>query len=126
MSVSSGLLLFAHGARDANWARPFDAVAERVRGARPALAVELAYLEFMPPTLEDAAERLVAAGCTSVSVLPLFLGAGGHVRRDLPLLLDTMRQRHPAVEWTLHSAVGELDSVIDAMAQAAIALIPSA
>jgi sirohydrochlorin cobaltochelatase len=27
----TGILLFAHGARDPNWALPFEAVAERLR-----------------------------------------------------------------------------------------------
>ena len=41
----TGLLLFAHGARDPNWARPFQAVADRVRAARPGVPVELAFLD---------------------------------------------------------------------------------
>ena len=32
----TGLLMFAHGARDARWAAPFDEVVARVRAARPA------------------------------------------------------------------------------------------
>ncbi|MDB5820444.1 MAG: cobalamin biosynthesis protein CbiX [Rhizobacter sp.] len=119
----SGLLLFAHGARDPRWAVPFEAVAQRVRAARPGMPVELAFLEFMAPTLEEAAVRLVDAGCTFVSVLPLFLGAGGHVRRDLPELLDRMRTRYAGVSWQMHTAVGELDSVIAAMADVAIGLM---
>jgi sirohydrochlorin cobaltochelatase len=61
-----------------------------------------------------------------VQVLPLFLGAGGHVRRDLPLLVDAMRAAHPAVSFTLHGAVGELDSVADAMADAAARTLDAA
>jgi sirohydrochlorin cobaltochelatase len=121
-----GLILFAHGARDPRWATPFEAVAERVRAARPGAAVRLAYLEFMAPTLVEAGAELAAAGCRSVQVLPMFLGAGGHVRRDLPLLLDALRAAHPAVTFTLHGAVGELDSVADAMAEAAARTLDSA
>jgi sirohydrochlorin cobaltochelatase len=115
-----GLILFAHGARDPRWAAPFEAVAQRVRAARPGAAVRLAYLEFMTPTLGEAGAELAAAGCRSVQVLPMFLGAGGHVRRDLPLLVDALRAAHPAVCFTLHGAVGELDTVADAMAAAAV------
>jgi sirohydrochlorin cobaltochelatase len=88
--------------------------------------VRLAYLEFMVPTLTEAGAELAAAGCRSVQVLPLFLGAGGHVRRDLPLLVDAMRAAHPAVSFTLHGAVGELDSVADAMAEAAARTLDAA
>jgi sirohydrochlorin cobaltochelatase len=120
-----GLMLFAHGARDPRWAQPFEAVALRVRAARPDTPVALAFLEFMTPTLEEAAATLVEAGCTEVSVLPLFLGAGGHVRKDLPELLDRMRARYTGVSWQLHPAIGEMDSVIGAMADAAVQLSTS-
>ncbi len=120
-----GLLLFAHGARDPEWARPFEAVAQSVRAQRPGTPVELAYLEFMEPTVAQAAARLVAAGCTRVDVLPLFLGAGGHVRKDLPRLLQDMCAAHPGVCFELRPAVGELPEVIQAMAGAALALLPN-
>jgi sirohydrochlorin cobaltochelatase len=66
---------------------------------------------------------LAAAGCQRVEVLPLFLGAGGHVRRDLPLLLEGLRARHAGMRWTLHPAVGETAALIDAMAGLAAATL---
>jgi sirohydrochlorin cobaltochelatase len=120
--MKRGLLLFAHGARDPNWAAPFEAVADIVRHGRDDLAVELAFLEFMTPDLVGAGDRLAASGCKQVAVVPLFLGAGGHVRRDLPALLADLSQRHPEVAWQLTPAIGEIDSVVQAMAQAAMSL----
>jgi sirohydrochlorin cobaltochelatase len=120
--MQRGLMLFAHGARDPRWAQPFEAVARSVRERAPALVVQLAYLEFMAPGLVDAGHALAEAGCTRVDVVPLFLGAGGHVRKDLPLLLAELAALHPQVTWQLRTAIGEVDSVIDAMAQAALAL----
>jgi sirohydrochlorin cobaltochelatase len=111
-----GLLLFGHGARDAAWADPFRAVADCVRAQRPQVPVELAFLELMQPALPEAAAALVARGCRQVSVVPLFLGTGGHVRRDLPRLVDELRARHPEVLWSLRAAVGEHPAVIEAMA----------
>jgi len=116
MTAMNGLLLFAHGARDPAWARPFDAIAERLRAARPGVPLALAYLEFMSPGIEDAAETLAAAGCTRVQVLPLFLGTGGHVRRGVPPLLARLRERHPAVAWCLHEPLGEHAAVLQAIA----------
>jgi sirohydrochlorin cobaltochelatase len=117
------LLLFAHGARDPRWAQPFEAVAAHVRVARPGTPVRLAYLEFMTPGLVEAGADLVAQGCQRVEVMPLFLGAGGHVRKDLPVLMDALRLAHPSVRFSLHAAVGEIDSVVQAMAAAALATL---
>lgn len=118
--MKRGLLLFAHGARDPRWALPFEDVARRVAEREPAAAVQLAFLEFMTPTLREAGEALVASGCTRVDVVPLFLGAGGHVRKDLPALLAELSAEHPTVQWRLQRAIGEIDSVIEAMASAAV------
>ena len=118
--MKRGLLLFAHGARDPNWALPFNDVARRIREREATLAVELAFLEFMQPDLPTAGAHLAALGCERVDVVPLFLGAGGHVRKDLPALLQTLNAAHPTVQWQLRPAIGEIDSVIAAMADAAL------
>ncbi|HKX40721.1 MAG TPA: CbiX/SirB N-terminal domain-containing protein [Burkholderiaceae bacterium] len=114
-----GILLFAHGARDPRWAAPFEAVAARVREHDAAREVRLAYLELMAPSIADAGRELALSGCDRVDIVPLFLGAGGHVRQDLPTLVRDLEQAHPLVQWRLHPAIGELQSVIAAMADAA-------
>lgn len=119
--MKTGLLLFAHGARDPNWSLPFQAVLESVRRRAPEVSVALSYLEFMSPNLIDAGRALAAAGCTQIDVVPLFLGTGGHVRRDLPLLLDQLRKAHPETTWTLRASIGEAPGVIEAIADASLA-----
>lgn len=118
--MTEGVLLFAHGARDPRWATPFESVARRVGELVPERHVQLAFLEFMTPTLLDAGRALAAAGCTRVDVVPLFLGAGGHVRKDLPELLATLSGEHPTVDWRLKQTIGENPAVIAAMAAAAV------
>lgn len=123
--TSRGILLFAHGARDPNWARPFEAAADRLR-ERLAIGadtqVRLAFLEFMSPTLREAGTALAQAGCQQVTVVPLFLGAGGHVRKDLPLLMSELAEQYPHVQWRLSRAVGETDLLIQALADSAWSL----
>ncbi len=118
--MSIGILLFAHGARDPRWALPFESVASRVREQAPNAQVSLSFLEFMTPNLTDAGAELAKSGCTCVTVVPLFLGSGGHVRKDLPVLMAQLKQLHPQVQWTLQQTVGETQAVIDAMAAAAL------
>ena len=118
--MTRALVLFAHGARDPRWAAPFEAVAVRARAAAPGLPVALAYLELMAPSLGEAVAQQVAAGATEVDVVPLFLGTGGHLRNDLPPLVDAVRAAHPGVAVRLHAAIGEDAAVVDAMARASL------
>ena len=120
--TSRGLVLLAHGARDPSWAAPFEAVAQRVRLKSPETAVRLAFLELMPPDLEAAGRELAGLGCTRVDIVPLFLGTGGHVRRDVPAQVGRLRAAHAGVAWTLHDAVGETAHVIAALADSALDL----
>lgn len=114
--MPAGLILFAHGARDARWAEPFERLRERVARALPEVEVVLAYLEIMSPDLPTAAAGLCTAGCRAITLVPVFLGQGGHVRHDLPLLLESAAARHPECEFRLAGAAGEDDAVLDAMA----------
>jgi len=77
----------------------------------------------MTPDLPEAGARLALQLCTDVAVVPLFLGAGGHVRKDLPALLSRLAEQHPGVRWWLQPAIGEVDTVVAAMAQASLSLL---
>lgn len=114
--MKTGLVLFGHGSREPRWAEPFERLAARVRARAPAVEVRLAFLELVAPDLQAAAGELVAGGASSIGIVPIFLGEGGHVRRDLPSLVESLRRRHPGVDFRVAAAVGEDDAVIDALA----------
>ena len=113
--MSTGLILFAHGARDAHWREPFDRLHTLVAQRHPG-PVAVAFLELMSPDLTQAATQLAEAGATQLTVVPLFLGTGGHLRRDLPVLLATA-QAAAGVPMTAVSAVGDDDYVLASMAE---------
>lgn len=110
------LILFAHGSRDPEWAAPFRAVQRTVAEKKPELAVELAFLEIMKPSLPEAIDRLAASGSTHFTVAPLFMAQGAHVKRDLAALLDQVKERHPALKLVLLPPAGEVDQVAEAIA----------
>jgi sirohydrochlorin cobaltochelatase len=108
VTPTSGLVLFAHGARDPEWAEPFRAIAARVTATRPDLAVKLAFLEFQPPALSEAISELVDAGHRQIRIAPLFMAQGGPLKNDVPKLLDGIRARHPALQLELLPAIGDV------------------
>ena len=115
--MNRALILFAHGARDPEWARPLQRLADAVRAMAPGTPVLTAFLELMEPGLADAARQAIQDGAAQLVVVPVFLAQGGHVRRDVPRILDGIRAQYPGVEIELRPAVGEAQVVIDAMAQ---------
>jgi sirohydrochlorin cobaltochelatase len=122
--IQRALVLFAHGARAASWAAPFQRLRELTARQRPDVAVSLAFLELMTPSLPDEVDLLVARGVREVTVVPVFLGQGGHLLRDLPQLLERLRAAHPEVRFTSVPAVGEDPDVLAAMAAYCVKALP--
>jgi sirohydrochlorin cobaltochelatase len=119
--MKPGLVLFAHGARDARWAEPFERLQQRVRSLAPGAEVRLCYLELMQPDLDAAIAELVALDVDSIRVVPVFLGQGGHVRRDLPGLIAAVQARFAGTPISCASPAGEDDAVLDALARYCVA-----
>ena len=114
--MKRAMILFAHGARAASWAAPFERLRELVAARQPGVDVSLAFLELMSPRLPERAAELVAQGVTELTVVPVFLGQGGHVLRDLPLMIDQLRAEHPSLAVTVAEAAGENAAVLNAIA----------
>jgi sirohydrochlorin cobaltochelatase len=110
--LKHGIVLVAHGSRDPQWSRPFERLAAALETKLPAVAVALSYLEH-GPSIEEAFAALLAKGVGSIRVVPLFLGAGGHVKEDIPRLVAAAS---PAVPVTIDPPIGEQGQVLDAIA----------
>ena len=121
---NSALVLFAHGARDAEWSEPFRAVQRAVARRRPDLTVELAFLEIMKPTLSECVAQLAGAGHNTIFIAPLFLAPGGHLKRDLPRLVADLGARHPASEITVLPAIGEVEELVSAISEWLVRVAP--
>lgn len=115
--IQRALVLFAHGARDPRWAEPFQRLQNIIQAQKPDVQVSLAFLELMSPCLPELVKQIVDAGCRDVTVVPVFFGQGGHVLRDLPVLIAQLTAEHPTVRIHAASAVGEDAEVLNAIAR---------
>lgn len=110
--MSVGIILFAHGARDPAWAKPLLRL-QRMLGERmPGAMVEPAYLEHMAPSLEAAADDLIARGATELSIVPVFIANGGHLKDDLPPRVAAIGAKHPGIEMRVAPPIGEIDTIL--------------
>ncbi|MFD3677705.1 sirohydrochlorin chelatase [Streptomyces sp. NPDC058613] len=151
------LVAVAHGSRDPRAPRAVEALLERVRELRPRLDVRLGHLELNPPLLADTLRAASERACRQASdgasggavLVPLLLGRGYHVKRDLPaaaaraprlrvrvaaplgphpLLVEALRDRLREAGWTPGTAVvlaaaGSRDPDAAADTRAAAALL---
>jgi sirohydrochlorin ferrochelatase len=95
--VSVGLVLFAHGSSVASANAAVESVAEATASAG-GFPVQVGFLEPVRPSLDEAVEALIARGVSRVLVVPYFLTLGLHLQRDLPVIVERVASRHPAIE----------------------------
>jgi sirohydrochlorin cobaltochelatase len=118
-ALMKAIVLFAHGSRDPLWHLPMVAVKERIAHSHPDALVACAYLELSTPDLATAVASFSSQGVTDIRVVPMFLGVGKHVRHDLPLMMDELKNQYPDIHFECMQAVGEHPELLDLLAKIA-------
>jgi len=122
--MSRGLILFAHGSRDPAWGASLHALARELGAQDPTLAVRCAFLELQTPDLGSVVAEL-APQVQRLWVCPVFWAANGHVRRDLPALLDKARHAHPGLQLELLPALSDLPGLLPFLAATLAKMVQS-
>lgn len=120
-SLKSALVLFAHGSRDPNWAEPFKAIQALIRAKAPDTPVELAFLELMQPGIQQCLIDLANRSVKRISIVPIFLAAGRHLREDLPALIAPIQKQFPDLVINVTAPIGDIPEFQAAIAKLALA-----
>ena len=117
-------VFLAHGSSDPAWREPIEAIARRAQELAPHDIIRCAYLERMAPNLPQCVAQLVAQGATSITVAPLFLGAGKHAREDVSHLTLQLKTDFPAVQFGVQPFLGENAAFVDLVARLCLSETP--
>ena len=113
--MQTALLLIAHGSRQPDANDDLHHVVEGLVRCGHAI-VEASFLELAEPDIEEGGARCVARGAGRVVLLPYFLSAGVHVRRDLTAARDRLATRFPGVEFRLAEPLGRHPLLLEVVA----------
>jgi sirohydrochlorin cobaltochelatase len=112
--MNSAILFVGHGSRDPEGTEEFTRLVDLYRQSTPDQIVELGFLEFARPVIEEGIARCVDRGARTITVLPGMLMAAGHAKNDIPSEIHEARRRYPDVVFHygrhlhLHSKILEL------------------
>jgi sirohydrochlorin cobaltochelatase len=120
MSSNSAIILFAHGARDPQWAQPFEKIRALMQTQLPDTEITLAFLELMQPGLADTIKNLAQKKYAQITLIPLFMAQGGHLKKDLPLMLNDIRNDNPDVKISVTPPIGESEDILSLIAKWAV------
>lgn len=114
MTTNTPVVLAGHGSRR-------DASNDQVRAVAAALEARLdervapAFIELAEPHIHDRIADL-AQDAESITVVPLALFAAGHVKDEVPLVVQYARQRFPDVEFAYGSNLGVRPELVEIVA----------
>ncbi len=94
----TGVMVCGHGSRDAGAVGEFQAVARGIEQRLPHYDVESGFLEFATPVIRDGLDALRGRGVKKILAIPGMLFAAGHVKNDVPSVLNTYAAQHPDIE----------------------------
>jgi sirohydrochlorin ferrochelatase len=114
--MRTALLLIAHGSREAGANEDLYYVAAEMRKRGGFAIVEPAFLELAEPSIKVGGARCVEQGAGRVVMLPYFLSAGVHVRRDLTAHRQELAARFPNVAFRLAEPLGQHPQLMEVVA----------
>jgi sirohydrochlorin cobaltochelatase len=103
--MSHAILIAGHGSRDADGIAEFLGLSRHFRSRWPDVPLEIAFLEFARPTIQEGIDRLAQSGVATIVVLPGVLMAAGHAKNDMASEVRLARERYPHIDFRMGSAL---------------------
>jgi sirohydrochlorin ferrochelatase len=117
--MHTALLLIAHGSREAEANADLHHVVATLRSRGEYPIIEACFLELAQPDIDAGAAGCVAQGANRVLLVPYFLAAGVHVRRDLEQARARLSERYPQIEVRLAEPLGRHPMLVEVLAERA-------
>lgn len=73
--------------------------------------VEHTFLEFSFPSLADTVHYVAMHGATDIDVFPYFLNSGNHVTRDIPAMIQQVKQTHSQCRFRILPSLGTIEGL---------------
>ena len=113
------LILFSHGSLLCGSGEALEAHAARLRAREEFDIVSIGYLNYSEPRFSEAVASAAAEGASEVVVVPYFLVPGFFITKSLPEAVDLARARFPGLSFSVAPPLGDDNSLVDALLDAA-------
>ena len=101
------ILIMAHGSREKTTLQTLEKIISLTKAQMPEVMIQEAYMEFCDINLEKGLDILVEKGAVDITVVPYFLFAGIHIRKDIPEEIQDYLRKHPNIKLTLGNTLGD-------------------
>lgn len=120
----TGIIILGHGSKLKKANSIVPEIIETIKRRLRLSFIMPAYLQFCQPDLGKSIKNLASKGCKRIIIVPFFLFAGNHVRRDIPSAIKKESARYPEVNFIYTKNLGEdvrlSEIVLDRIKEAAV------
>ncbi|MGP7816658.1 sirohydrochlorin chelatase [Niallia sp. 01092] len=74
---------------------------------------EYSFLELAEPTIEQAFQRCIEKGATTIHAVPVLLLTAAHAKKDIPEVLEKLAKEYPNTEIRYGSPIGVHDKMVE-------------
>lgn len=107
------LLLIAHGSKITETNDIMLAYVDALKKRAPHLKFSHCYLQFMAPDIKDTVGALYDEGVRHIKAFPFFLFGGNHVKKDIPAVLENIRETYPDLTIDFLPSIGFDEKLVD-------------
>ncbi|MBT2640010.1 sirohydrochlorin chelatase [Bacillus sp. ISL-39] len=111
------ILYIGHGTRSKKGESEAKAFVQRVMDRIDVPIQEISFLELTDPLIAEGFARCVERGATEITVVPLFLLAAGHIKKDIPMVLGSLQEKYPQINIAVKDPFGVHGSILDGVAE---------
>jgi len=104
--MKSAVIILGHGSRSEGADKSIQRIAVEVKKRGGYEIVDQAFLQHTPPTLMETIEACARQDAGRIVIVPFFMQSGAHVTKDVPVLIEQARKKHPGIEILLTDFVG--------------------
>lgn len=111
------ILYIGHGTRSKKGAEEAKSFLQKVMNRVNVPIQEISFLELTEPSIDEGFRRCIERGATEITVVPIFLLAAGHIKKDIPEALSSLRGRFPNVQINVRNPLGVQERILDAISE---------
>lgn len=108
------LIIIAHGSKKESSNDEVKKIVENVRKYKTSYTnIEVSFLEFESPSLEDSVKKCIELKSHQISIYPYFLNSGKHVTFDIPNTVEKLKTKYQKTSFLILPHFGKSESVTE-------------
>ncbi|TGK38732.1 CbiX/SirB N-terminal domain-containing protein [Leptospira andrefontaineae] len=123
MKPKIAVLVLGHGSRETNSNLEFVSLVDAYSDTRPDLNISYAYVELAKPDIETALRNL-SKEYSNIIIFPLFLYTSGHIKNDIPIVLDRIKTEFPDHSYKIANSLGIHSKMVSLLRKRAEEYLP--